>query len=151
LRLKFLKSFQHSGIQRLMKDANGGIAPTVLLVEDDDQVRAFVRSLLTNHGYKVVEARTGAEGAKVAEEMNYKLDLLLTDMLLPELSGSDLAEQLLARRPGLKILFITGYVEGDIVQRCITELGASFLDKPFAPSVLLQRVRDAIGTAGVRA
>jgi CheY-like chemotaxis protein len=134
-----------------MTDPQGRTAPTVLLVEDDEQVRAFVRSLLSNDGYKIVEARTGAEGAKIAEEMNYDIDLLLTDMLLPELSGSDLAEQIAARRPGLKILFMTGYVEGDIVQRCITELGASFLDKPFAPSVLLQRVRDAIGEAKVRA
>ena len=123
--------------------------PTVLLVEDDEQVRTFVRSLLARDGYNVVEARTGAEGLRVAEQMDFDFDLLLTDMLLPELSGSDLAEQLLARRPGLKILFITGYVEGDIVQRCITELGATFLDKPFAPNVLLQRVRDAIGATGV--
>src|SRR5688500_17213321 len=134
-----------------MTDPQGRTAPTVLLVEDDEQVWAFVRSLLSNDGYKIVEARTGAEGAKIAEEMNYDIDLLLTDMLLPELSGSDLAEQIAARRPELKILFMTGYVEGDIVQRCITELGASFLDKPFAPSVLLQRVRDAIGEAKVRA
>jgi FixJ family two-component response regulator len=66
-------------------------------------------------------------------------------MLLPELSGSDLGEELLQRRPGLKILFMTGYVEGEIVQRCITEMGATFLDKPFSPSVLLQRVREAVG------
>jgi CheY-like chemotaxis protein len=125
--------------------------PTVLLVEDDDQVRAFVRSLLSHAGYNVVEARTGAEGLQRAEEIGYKVDLVLTDMLLPEMSGSDMAEKILERRPGLKILFITGYVEGDIVQRCIADLGASFLDKPFAPSVLLQRVRDAVGAAHIEA
>jgi CheY-like chemotaxis protein len=97
-----------------------------------------------NDGYKVIEASTGEEGLKVAEESGH-IDLLLADMLLPELSGYDLAEKLLEQRPGLKILFVTGYVEGDIVQRCIHELGAGFLDKPFLPSALLHRVRGAIG------
>jgi two-component system, cell cycle sensor histidine kinase and response regulator CckA len=125
-------------------------ALTVLLVEDDEQVRRFMRGLLTNEGYNVIEARNGAEGLKIASETE-RIDLLLADMLLPELSGFDLAEQLLQLRPGLKILFVTGYIEGDIVQRSIAELGASFLDKPFVPAALLQRVRDAIGTARVSA
>ena len=129
-----------------MTDSPARSTPTVLLVEDDDQVRAFVRTLLMNDGYKVIEARTGEEGLRAAEESGH-IDLLLADMLLPELSGSDLAERLLERRPGLKVLFVTGYVEGDIVQRCIRDLGASFLDKPFLPSALLQRVREAIGVA----
>lgn len=127
-----------------MTESSARSVPTVLLVEDDDQVRAFVRTLLINEGYKVIEARTGEEGLKAGEESGH-VDLLLADMLLPELSGSDLAEKLLERRPGLKILFMTGYIEGDIVQRCINDLGASFLDKPFVPSVLLQHVREAIG------
>jgi CheY-like chemotaxis protein len=125
-------------------------ALTVLLVEDDEQVRRFMRGLLSNEGYNVIEARNGAEGLKIALETE-RIDLLLADMLLPELSGFDLAEQLLQLRPGLKILFVTGYIEGDIVQRSIAELGASFLDKPFVPAALLQRVRDAIGTARVSA
>ena len=127
-----------------MNDTSGRSAPVVLLVEDDDQVRAFVRTLLVNDGYKVVEARTGEEGLKIAQRTEH-IDLLLADMLLPELSGSDLAEKLLQQRPGLKILFVTGYVEGDIVQRCINEYGATFLDKPFLPNTLLQRVHEAVG------
>jgi two-component system, cell cycle sensor histidine kinase and response regulator CckA len=121
-------------------------APRILLVEDDDQVRTFVRTLLANDGYQVMEARTGSEGLTVAENAGH-IDLLLADMLLPELSGSDLAETLLKKRPRLKILLMTGYVEGEIVRRCIDELGASFLDKPFQPSVLLERVREAVGSA----
>jgi len=129
--------------------ADAGVL-TVLLVEDDDQVRRFMRGLLSGEGYNVIEARNGAEGLKIASEIG-RIDLLLADMLLPELSGFDLAEQLLEARPGLKILFVTGYIEGDIVQRSIAQLGASFLDKPFAPATLLQRVRDVIGAAGVGA
>jgi two-component system cell cycle sensor histidine kinase/response regulator CckA len=116
----------------------------VLLVEDDDQVRTFIRTLLTNNGYRVLEARTGAEGLEIAEREGSDIDLLLSDMLLPELSGFDLAEKVIGRNPQTKILFMTGYVEGDIVQRCISELGASFLDKPFQPNALLGRVRDAL-------
>jgi two-component system cell cycle sensor histidine kinase/response regulator CckA len=119
----------------------------VLLVEDDEQVRAFIRMLLTTNGYDVLEASNGAEGLEIVEAEAAQIDLLLSDMLLPELSGFDLAQKALGLNPGLKILFMTGYVEGDIVQRCISELGASFLDKPFQPSALLSRVQNAIAPA----
>lgn len=118
----------------------------VLVVEDDEQVRAFIRTLLTNNGYNVLEAGTGFEGLAIAETEGTTVDLLLSDMLLPELSGFDLAQKVTERHPRIKVLFITGYVEGDIVQRCISELGASFLDKPFQPNALLSRVHDAIST-----
>lgn len=119
----------------------------VLLVEDDEQVRGFIRMLLTTNGYEVLEARNGAEGLEIAEAEAKNIDLLLTDMLLPELSGFDLAQKALERNPDLKVLFMTGYVEGDIVQRGISELGATFLDKPFQPATLLSRVHDAIASA----
>ena len=90
---------------------------SVLLVEDDDQVRSFIRMLLTNHGYRVLEAQTGAEGLAIATNESRNIDLLLSDMLLPELSGFDLAQKTLELKPEMKVLFMTGYVEGDIVQR----------------------------------
>jgi two-component system cell cycle sensor histidine kinase/response regulator CckA len=119
----------------------------VLLVEDDEQVRAFTRMLLTTNGYAVLEASNGLEGLEIAQQNSSDIDLLLSDMLLPELSGYDLAEKVLELKPQIKILFMTGYVEGEIVQRCISELGASFLDKPFQPNVLLARVQEAIQSA----
>jgi two-component system, cell cycle sensor histidine kinase and response regulator CckA len=119
---------------------------SVLLVEDDEQVRAFIRMLLTNNGYRVLEARTGAEGWTLAEREGGAIDLLLSDMLLPELSGFDLAQKVLEKNPEMKVLFMTGYVEGDIVQRCMSDLGASFLDKPFQPNDLLNRVHEAISS-----
>jgi two-component system, cell cycle sensor histidine kinase and response regulator CckA len=127
-----------------MSEASKG---NVLLVEDDDQVRSFIRMLLATNGYRVLEARTGAEGLAIAQSEGANIDLLLSDMLLPELSGFDLAQQAIESNPQLKVLFMTGYVEGEIVQRCISELGASFLDKPFQPNVLLSRVREAISGA----
>jgi DNA-binding NtrC family response regulator len=102
--------------------------------------------LLVTNGYTVLEARTGMEGLAIAEAEGANLDLLLSDMLLPELSGFDLAQRVIERNPEMKVLFMTGYVEGDIVQRCISELGASFLDKPFQPNALLARVENAIAS-----
>ena len=124
--------------------ASGEGGGTILVVEDDDQVRTFIRTLLTNDGYRVLEARTGGEGLAVAEEHLSEIDLLLSDMLLPELSGFDLAKQLRAKYPQLAVLFMTGYVEGEVVQRCTTALQAGFLDKPFQPAVLLEHVRDLL-------
>ena len=120
---------------------------SVLLVEDDDQVRSFIRMLLTNNGYRVLEAQTGAEGLAIVKSESRNIDLLLSDMLLPELSGFDLAQRTLELKPEMKVLFMTGYVEGDIVQRSISELGASFLDKPCQPNTLLTRVQEAISSA----
>ena len=114
---------------------------TILVVEDDEQVRSLICTLLRNQGYAVLEAESGADGLRVAEQNIREIDLMISDMLLPELSGFDLAVQLRSKYPQLAILFMTGYVEGDIVQRCLTELKAGFMDKPFAPAALLKEVR----------
>lgn len=116
----------------------------VLLVEDDEQVRSLVRTLLTTNGYRVLEASTGREALAIVQREDAAVDLLLADMLLPELSGFDLAQQALLRHPRMRILFMTGYVEDDIVQRCMTELQAYFIDKPFQPSALLNLIREAL-------
>jgi CheY-like chemotaxis protein len=121
---------------------------TILLVEDDDQIRQFIKTLLTADGHTVIEARNGLEGFERAGSHPGSIDLLLTDMLLPELSGYDLAVRLRESNPGLDILFITGYVEGDIVQRCLSELNAAFLDKPFQPLVLRDTVRRILAERG---
>lgn len=118
---------------------------SILVVEDDDQVRSLVRALLAGEGYRLLEARNGAEGLRMGEEAGGNLDLLLSDMLLPELSGYDLAVKLRERFPNLKIILMTGYIEGEIVQKCVTELNATFLDKPFQPAVLRKLVRDTLG------
>ena len=118
---------------------------TILVVEDDDQVRVFIRTLLRQDGYEVLEAATGAQGLALARTQGSAIDLLICDMLLPELSGYDLAEQVRAQYPHMALLLMTGYVEGDIVERSIGELGAAFLDKPFQPAVLRSKVREAIG------
>jgi two-component system, cell cycle sensor histidine kinase and response regulator CckA len=117
---------------------------TILLVEDDDQVRGLVRTLLTTDGFHVIEARTGGEGVRLAQQYDGSIDLLLSDMLLPEVSGYDIAAQMKARYPDMKVILMTGWVEGEIVQRCVAELGAAFLDKPFVPARLRELVREML-------
>jgi DNA-binding NtrC family response regulator len=125
-------------------NATQNASATVLVVDDDEQVRDFVSNLLRNAGFSVRSARDGAEAMTVAAGLGDGPDLLLSDMLLPQVSGYDLAVSLRQTKPGLKVVFMTGYVEGDIVQRCVSELNAGFLDKPFAPAALLSLVRDQL-------
>lgn len=117
---------------------------TLLLVEDDAQVRGLVRTILADQHLRILEASTGAEGLRIAHEASVPVDVLLTDMLLPELSGYDLALQLREKFPAMRIIMMTGYIEGDIVQRGISELHADFLDKPFQPAELKRLVTEAI-------
>ncbi len=115
----------------------------LLLVEDDDQIRRLIRSMLSTEEVEILEASTGAEGLQVAQESGRPIDILLTDMLLPELSGYDLAVALRNMYPAMRIIMVTGYVEGDIVQRGVQELGAAFLDKPFQSAELRRLVAEA--------
>ena len=116
--------------------------PCVLVVEDDDQVRGLVQTLLSNEGYRLIVARTGTEALRLIDSENCEVQLLLSDMLLPGVSGYELAVKLRERNPRLKVILMTGYVEGEIVQNCIEELNAIFVDKPFKPAELRQVVRD---------
>lgn len=118
--------------------------PVILLVEDDDQVRAFVRLLLTTDGYEVIEARAGAEALVKAAEAGKRIDVVVSDMLLPELSGYDVARKIKEANPSVKILLMTGYVEGEIVEKSVAELNAVFLDKPFTPARLRRAIRDLL-------
>lgn len=120
-------------------------------MEDDEQIRKFVKTLLTSDGFEVVEARDGLDGKRVAQAGVGAIDLLVADMLLPGLSGYDLAVRLRETKPDLKILFMTGYVEGDVVQRCVSELNAMFLDKPFQPAELRAKVREMLAARGATA
>ena len=123
-----------------------GRSATVLVVEDEDQIRQLIRSMLAPFGnIEILEASTGAEGLRIGSSITPELDLLITDMLLPELSGYDLAAALREKFPRMKIIMMTGYVEGEIVMRGMEELGATFLDKPFKAAELRRLVSNAIG------
>ena len=115
---------------------------TILLVEDEDSVRALARRTLEAKGYRVVEAADGARALQIAPAL--KVDLLLTDMVLPGMGGSEIAARVLAIHPRSKVLFTSGYTDDGIVRRGLMERGSAFLEKPFTPDVLARKVRDVL-------
>jgi PAS domain S-box-containing protein len=128
--------------------AEGGearTAETILLVEDEDAVRSLARRILERRGYTVLEARHGMEALQVAESFTSTIHLLLTDLTMPEMNGRVLAERLAVLRPGMRVLFMSGYTEDDIFRRGALEAGAAFLEKPFTPKSLSDKVRDTLG------
>jgi CheY-like chemotaxis protein len=118
-------------------------AETILLVEDDDNVRGLTRSILERAGYRVLEAADGVQALGLYEH-GVPFDLLLTDAILPHLSGRLLADRLTASRPGLKVLFMSGYTEDHVLRHGVQHATIPFLQKPFYPADLTAAVRRAL-------
>jgi two-component system, cell cycle sensor histidine kinase and response regulator CckA len=117
---------------------------TILLVEDEDVVRELAREALEEGGYTVLEARHPGEALLVAERQGDGLDLLLTDVVMPHMSGPELAQRLREQRPGLRVLFMSGYTDDATLRRGVLRSEVFFLQKPFTPEVLSQRVRETL-------
>ena len=130
-----------SGSQADAKDKDGW--ETVLIVEDEDAVRALAREVLRRQGYNVLEARHGVDALRTAERHSDVIHLLITDVVLPLMNGRDVAERLAHARPGMKVLFMSGYTDHALVQRDLTA-GSAFLQKPFTPDVLVRKVRSVL-------
>ena len=122
----------------------GGGTETVLLVEDEDELRAVVLETLQMYGYTVLEAGHGGEAMLIAERYSGPIDLLLTDVVMPTMSGADLARRLAAVRLEMKVLFVSGYTDDAIVHHGVLEPGTAFLEKPFNPEQLVRRVREVL-------
>ena len=116
---------------------------TILLAEDDEVLRTLTARILTSQGYRVLEASDGVEALRVADRHHGTLDLLTTDMVMPSMGGHDLANELSARRPGLKVLFVSGYTD-DAVGRGELQPGDAFLQKPIDPKMLARKVRQML-------
>ena len=114
---------------------------SVLLVEDEEKVRSVVRRMLTKQGYTIFEAANAEEALKIFELEHPDVDLLLTDVVMPGMSGRELALVVRRKRPGLKILFMSGYADSLVVQKGSLELGQSFMEKPFTADMLARKVR----------
>lgn len=115
---------------------------TILLVEDDTAAREYIEETLTEFGYKVISAHHSDEALELFEKFNVQFDLLLTDIILPYMSGKELADILTKRRPELPVLFISGYTANAIVHNGVVDKGVFLLQKPFSPSKLKEAVRN---------
>jgi CheY-like chemotaxis protein len=117
---------------------------TVLLVEDEQAIRQVTVRMLERLGYTVISAGTPGEAIQLAREHVGEIDLLLTDVVMPEMNGRDLAKNLLSLRPGLKRLFVSGYTANVIAHHGVLDEGVHFLQKPFSVEALAAKVREAL-------
>jgi CheY-like chemotaxis protein len=122
---------------------------TILVVEDEPAVRSIARESLRVRGYTVLEASDGAAALRLAAGIGggRGIDLLLTDVVMPGLSGRALAERMVAERPGLRVLYMSGYTDDAIGLHGVLEPGLHYLQKPFAPDALARKVREVLDGA----
>ncbi len=117
---------------------------TVLIVEDEDGVRELLWKILTDHGHTVLEARHGRDALTVAAGYDHPIQLLVTDVVMPEMGAGELVDQLLASRPELKVLYISGYTNDEVMRRGISQSEAAFIQKPFTAEDLMRKVREVL-------
>ena len=119
---------------------------TVLLVEDDEALRTLAREILSILGYTVLEATSPSEALRLAERHPGTIHVLLTDVVMPQMNGRQVADHLLVARPGLKVLFMSGYTDATIMQHGVLEPGTHFLQKPFTPDGLGRKLREVLAS-----
>lgn len=119
---------------------------TILLVEDEAMIRSMAHKALSRLGYTVLAAETGHEALNLAHERLDEIDLVVTDVVMPQMSGQQLAKKLQTIRPSLKVLYMSGYTENTIGQHGLADTGTAFLSKPFTPDMLAHKVREILDT-----
>jgi DNA-binding NtrC family response regulator len=123
----------------------------ILLAEDDAAVRLATTRILEKNGYTVLVAVNGSEALEIHEANSSKIDLLITDIIMPEMSGRDLVAQSHERDPQMAVLVMSGYTEHTSRNRELVDAGMAFIQKPFTPDQLLASVQHALNSAGVHA
>ncbi len=118
---------------------------TILLVEDEAALRELARRLLTGAGYRVISASSGAEALEAAERHEQPIELLLTDVIMPQMHGQELAVEIARRRPSTKVLFMSGFAEPFLGSRGQLQEGVTVIEKPFSATTLLAKVRQTLG------
>lgn len=142
-------------IEEMVETPQPSVAPsqlpqgseTILLVEDEEGVREFIFDILRASGYTVLEARNGREALMISKRYSGAIHLLLTDVVMPEMSGRELVGYLASLRPQMKVLYMSGYTDDAIVRHGVLEPGRILLQKPFTPYALTRRIREVLDTS----
>jgi CheY-like chemotaxis protein len=124
-------------------DVPGGFE-TVLIVEDDDNLRKFAQEVLLLHGYKVLDAENGEDALRVCKKHDGQIDLMIADVVMPKMSGREAAERLQPLYPQMKVIYVSGYTDNTIVHHGVLAPGLNFLEKPFTLEGLARKVREAL-------
>jgi len=143
----YLPRFEEAAEKVVTRPSLGEIASgseTILLVEDEEQVRKIVREILQMQGYQVLEAAGGGEALLISEKHEGPIHLMLTDVVMPLMSGRELANKLGPIRPATKIIYMSGYTEDTVVHHGVLEPGVEFIQKPFSPDALARKVREVL-------
>jgi CheY-like chemotaxis protein len=119
----------------------------VLLVEDEPEVRGLARDILHQQGYTVLEAADGGEALRIGREHGGPIHLLVTDVVMPQMGGRELADHLKAGRRETKVLYVSGYTDDAILHQGVSETGTAFLPKPFTAAELAHKVREVLDAA----
>ena len=117
---------------------------TIFLVEDDPSVRELTLRSLNYFGYRVIVSANGEEALKKFKQNNIHVDLLITDVIMPGMSGKKLVDLIRKKKPGLKVLFMSGYSEDQISKQGVLDKEINFIQKPFAPMDLVKRLREIL-------
>src|SRR6267143_7281160 len=121
---------------------------TILLAEDDEALRALGARVLNALGYQVLVARTGKEAIQIVADHKGPIDLIATDVVMPEMNGSQLVAKVLEARPGIRVLFMSGYTDDEVMRRGVIDGQTAFLQKPFTPDLLAHKVREVLDVPG---
>ncbi len=122
---------------------------TVLVVEDDESLRELTTEILQEIGYVVLVATNGRQALKICQESGQRIDLLISDMVMPEMDGLQLAEKVAGSHPSMKILLMSGYTEHAVMRQRALPPGIHFVHKPFTPTALRAKVREVLAKDGM--
>ena len=132
----------HLSLDMITQDLTG--SGTILIVEDEEPVRLFSTQALTNKGYKMLEAVNGEDALKVISDYKGKIDVIISDVIMPGMNGPEMVEKILAQYPDIKIIFISGYTEDALSKDQLDNHQVNFLAKPFSLKQLASKVKEVI-------